>query len=1149
MSSLGVNGLNDEKTTRETPFKLGFDVAREGEHVFTYNAQDNAGNTETGETEVEVDQSQPRLTLQVPDALRTSKDYPLLSGTVSGTADIASQSSAPVKETNLKVFTGDTPNTKHAVHTFSSLESFSEWKTTSLEDGLYTIVLTARDAAGNQARKTQTVEIDNTAPQLKDKPAVFEKQKTAYMSDDTWQIALTDAHEMKVLARFQPQSDHASNVTLTAQETEETEGTWHVPINRHGHDLPEGSYTARIIATDAAGNTERDSSTPIVVDQTAPHIKGLDMPSSVYSELSVSGTVSDAYLPEEALLTLRVGELTKEVALNENGTWNATLDVSALDPGEQMLRMELRDRAGNIGSQRTSFGIDAQPPELTVTQPNENSIQKSLTVKGELQEQSGVKKLSLEVRSQNTENVWYTTEDIPVSQSWSVSVPNKEMEEEEPFRVRVRAEDQVGNTQITEKTGLRLDTTAPRVSFEHPSAQTVVNGDVKIRSQVTDNLDTKVETWSLIAKHQESGQEYAFSTLNPTWQTDTAEVADGRYTLELEASDQVGNQSKIVTRTLTVDNTNPGVTVSEMFGIVRDTLSVEGRVTEKRLPENSSVSVQIKSRERAVSIDANGVWQAQLDMDSFAEGTHTLQAHVADRAGNVGTSSARTFRIDRTAPKLTVERPQNASVTEDLTVTGDVTEKQSTLETLSLAVILERTEETAYQIEKERVEEGTWQVAVPKNELVEGEAYTVRVTAADTLENTVTKRRSEVRVDDTAPQVAVTDPVSSPQREKTLSEWEGIVEGTATDAETDISEVEMKIRRASDGAVWTGEQWINVQSPSFIMVDGKNTWKQPINLTSHGETYLVSVRSRDAAGNTSQLREYTVVHDPYLPALDFGVEGTPVNAKMRHVSWKASSYSGMERITLVADHRSSEQELRKTFSSETREYRLSELSAGAWELTLKAHDTAGNTQTATKGFEIAYGPHQFSLEDDVASDEHAPGNGSEHSEQGSEEQSAEEETEMYSPRQFAIEDNVASDERTQENGSERSERASKEQNPQEDKEVFGAQPWALNDANLNSGNTSGEGAESSMSALENSSVEYDQEPRKTAFMNASESKFKEDGAVMYQGRGEQKPEPTQSSGNSLQARVVAGLFPASTFAIGAGLLILLGGLSRSLLRG
>ena len=50
---------------------------------------------------------------------------------------------------------------------------------------------------------------------------------------------------------------------------------------------------------------------------------------------------------------------------------------------------------------------------------------------------------------------------------------------------------------------------------------------------------------------------------------------------------------------------------------------------------------------------------------SLPDGTYTVVASQGDQAGNTGTSAARTFRIDTTAPAVTITSPANGSSTTD----------------------------------------------------------------------------------------------------------------------------------------------------------------------------------------------------------------------------------------------------------------------------------------------------------------------------------------------------------------------------------------------------------------------------------------------------------------------------------------------------
>jgi len=236
------------------------------------------------------------------------------------------------------------------------------------------------------------------------------------------------------------------------------------------------------------------------------------------------------------------------------------------------------------------------------------------------------------------------------------------------------------------------------------------------------------------------------------------------------------------------------------------------------------------------------------------------------------------------------------------------------------------------------------------------------------------------------------------------------------------------------------------------------------------------VRSRDAAGNTSEIREYTVIYDPQAPELDVSLQGLPTNSASRRVSWEASSYSDIAQTTLTAKHRVGNQTIQKTFSAYTQEYVLSELNSGAWDVTMRTRDKAGNVRTKTETFEIAYSPHQFAFEDDTSARSDEEANTSDPSEQPTEE------------------DN-------QENG------VSQEEEPSSREQTTSASEPAQA-----STNDSGDSAENSPA---------------------------HDGEIVYRGEGASSTESEATVPTSLRARLFDTLSGPYAWSIGGGLLVLL----------
>jgi len=138
-----------------------------------------------------------------------------------------------------------------------------------------------------------------------------------------------------------------------------------------------------------------------------------------------------------------------------------------------------------------------------------------------------------------------------------------------------------------------------------------------------------------------------------TWSSSVSISTDGVYTIYSRATDKAGNNSAVVTKTVSLDTTPP----------------TESLV----LPPTSSGWY---NSQPAITVNASdatsGVASTQYSVDgspwvatppTFTDGTHTIQAQVTDKAGNSSTSALVTIKVDTTPPvSVFVSPPEGSTV-------------------------------------------------------------------------------------------------------------------------------------------------------------------------------------------------------------------------------------------------------------------------------------------------------------------------------------------------------------------------------------------------------------------------------------------------------------------------------------------------------
>ncbi len=223
----------------------------------------------------------------------------------------------------------------------------------------------------------------------------------------------------------------------------------------------------------------------------------------------------------------------------------------------------------------------------------------------------------------------------------------------------------------------RIDTTAPTVAITTPTNGARTN-DTTPTVAGTAGLatgDASTVTVKIYAGPTAAGVPIQTVTTNVsgggTWTFDAAALGEGTYTAQATQNDNAvpSNTGTSAAVTWTVDTTPPTVVLSTPVNgavLTTHTPGITG-TGSTGATDLASVTVRIYSGDTATGSPIQTLTPAlaagafSTTPASLADGTYTVQAAQGDQAGNVATSAAVTFRIDTTAPTVTITAPANGS--------------------------------------------------------------------------------------------------------------------------------------------------------------------------------------------------------------------------------------------------------------------------------------------------------------------------------------------------------------------------------------------------------------------------------------------------------------------------------------------------------
>ncbi|EIT5350886.1 non-fimbrial adhesin SiiE [Salmonella enterica] len=534
--------------------------------------------------------------------------------------------------------------------------------TSDLTEGLHQVYVKVEDIAGNKANSAVfdfTIDTTVSTPVI----SLLSKDDTGVTGDNLTNInkpgfAISgvdaDAHRVVVQVMHNGVSEEI--------ELSHLNGSWlFIP----GNTWADGSYTLTVKVEDKAGNTSYSAPLTVVID-TQIAIDGVELAND--SGVKGDNMTNDdrphfrVTVPtdvNEVRLSIDGGNSWVQATPGVAGSWEYIWPTDLAD-GQYTLTVEATDKAGNTVTKTIDFAVDTtlSVPVIVLDSADDTGIQ------GDNMTNSTQPTFALQHIDDDAVRVTVSVEHGGVTTTfdatkgtggWSFTPTGAWADGD--YTLSVSVEDKAGNTSHSASLTVTVDTQIAINNIELVNDSGIPNdnltNNVRPHFQVTVPTDVNVVRLSI-----DGGKTWFNATQSATpgawdyiWPDD---VADGGYTLTVEATDKAGNKT---TQELdfTIDTTLSVPTLSldsaDDSGIAGDNITnvkTPGFTLNNIDTDVSRVIVEVMHngiKQEVPLVQTGGQWRFAPTSD-WADGDYILTVKVEDRAGNVKQSAPLTVTVD-----------------------------------------------------------------------------------------------------------------------------------------------------------------------------------------------------------------------------------------------------------------------------------------------------------------------------------------------------------------------------------------------------------------------------------------------------------------------------------------------------------------------
>ncbi|MGK5082685.1 hypothetical protein WDW37_05210 [Bdellovibrionota bacterium FG-1] len=596
----------------------------------------------------------------------------------------------------------------------------------------------------------------------------------------------------------------------------------------------------KLIAVDAAGNSNSATTSAFTIDSTAPTVS-ITTPTGPFKG---GNTVSLSFAASDAGAGMTLGSLTIQYA--SNGTTFvdvATVATSATTytwtiPSDSVATAKLKlvavDAAGNSNSATTSaFTIDSTAPTASITTPG--SLKGGSTYSIAFSASAGGSGLaSLTIKYASDGSTFSTTVATPATNatSYSWTVPSDNVA---TAKLEIIAVNNVGVSTTTVTSAFVVDSTVPTASITTPGS--LQGGSTY--SIAFSASDGGTGLASLTIKYASDGSTFSTTVATPatsatsySWTVPSDNVATAK--LEIIAVDNVGNSTTTLTSAFMIDSTAPTASITTPGSLkggstysIAFSASAGGSglasLTIKYASDGSTFST-------TVATPATSATSYSWTVPSDNVATAKLEIIAVNNVGVSTTTVTTAFTIDSTVPTASITTPGSLKGGSTYSIAFSASDGGSGLSSLTIKYASDgSTFSTTVATPATSATSYSW--TVPSDNVATAK---LEIIAVDNVGNSTTTVTSAFVVDSTGPTASITTPGSL----KGGSTY--FIAFSAGDAGSGLAS--LTIKYASDGSTFS----TTVATPAIT--DTSYSWTVPSDNVATAKLEIIVV---DSVGNST----------------------------------------------------------------------------------------------------------------------------------------------------------------------------------------------------------------------------------------------------------------------------------------------------------